>query len=732
LNTLNAPAGWDIIKGSSSHVVAVVDSGVATNPDLPPLWNGYSATASLSYANDRLLHGTAVAGVIGSIGDNGIGGAGLNWNASIMAVKIDDAAGALPIANVAKGIIWAADNGARIINLSLGTTSDSTTLKNAIDYAYKKGCAIFAAVGNAGKNGIDYPARYSNVMAVGSYSGGVRATTSNYGVGLDVLGLNGYYTTQASGSSGNSAGTSFACPQASALASLIWAINPKLTNAEIYDLIRRGASGNGSYINNEMGYGLIDIGKTLQLAGGKPSDPTTPPPPETPQDVRTPPTIKLAGFTALTLEYGQAYNEMGFTATDCKGVDITSAVKVTNNIDIWKAGIYTVTYEVVDSGFTVRATRSVTVNAKPADPPKPTAPKITIIGSNPIILHSTSSTPYKEQMARAVDHDGTEISSRVLVSGTMNRTTPGTYTLTYSVTSPTSGLTSTTTRNVRIVSPTEKRDPRVKYSLSGQAKQGGKVTHTGIVSGAAGFLDLAVSSIDKNMTISVQLVDTATKKAALTDKFSAAGTKQYKIDQGKFELVVTIDQANGNSKYAINLTMPETAVTLIFDQAEVPLVGLPQIAPVGSNPIILHIGGTPYREQGARAADYLGNDISSSVVITGAPDTSKAGKYTITYTVTGAVGIPASATREVWVLDPKDKNTILLPEVPLIEAPDLVSSPPATIAYTVVKGDSLWIIAQKTYGKGTCWYEIYDMNKDIIGANPSYLKVGTVLTIKSP
>ena len=736
MDDLNAPAGWDIIKGSSGAVVAVIDSGVAANPDLPPLWSGYSATSGLSYTNDKLSHGTAVAGVIGAIGDNGLGGAGLNWSASIMAVKVDDAAGSLPIANVAKGIIWAADNGAKIINLSLGTTSDSITLKNAIDYAYNKGCAIFAATGNAGTGSIDYPARYPNVMAVGSSASGTsRAPTSNYGSGIDVLGLSSFFTTQASGGTGNSAGTSFASPQAAGLASLIWGLNPKLTNAQVYDLIRQGASGGGRFVNNEVGYGLINIGKTLELTlatiSGPPATttptPQTPAPepvkPETPQEVRTPPVITLTGFSSMTLEYGQAYTEMGYSAVDCKGVNLTNSVKVTNNVNVRTAGLYTVTYEVSDStGLSARATRTVTVSAQPVAPPPPTAPKITIIGSNPIVLHQTSSTPYREQSARAIDSDGTDISNQVVVTGTVNRTVAGTYTITYTVTSPTTNLSASTSRNVRIVAPTERKDPRTSYGFSGQAKEGGKVTHTGIVSGALGFMDLQVTSIDKNMTISVQLINTATKQAVLTDTFTAAGTKQYKIDEGKYELAVTVTKANGNSKYDIKLLMPETVATLYFDEVEVPLFGLPQIAPIGSNPIILHIGGTPYTEQGARAVDFLGNDISDSIVVEGAPDTSVAGTYVITYTVLSAAGVPVSVTRDVRILDPNDETTILEDEVPLADLP--------TIEYIVEKGDSLWSISQKFYGTGKEWFGIYDMNADVIGPIPGNLRVGMVLTIR--
>jgi len=705
LNVINAAAGWDILKGGGP-IIAIVDSGVASHPDLPPLLNGYSAVAGLSPNNDKLGHGTNVAGVVGMIGDNGIGGAGINWGATILPVKADDASCVLSVANVSKGIIWAADNGAKIINLSLGTTADSATLKSAVDYAYNKGCALFAATGNASLGSIDYPARYTNVMAVGSSNNGTsRVVTSNYGPNINIVATGGYNTTMASGTYGSVSGTSFATPQVASLASMIWALNPGLSNEQVYRLIEQGAKPiNGGY-NQETGYGIIDIGKTLKMAqdmaGGAvkpepkpepepvvPETPKEPDPivPETPKAPRTPPIITLSGFTSLTLENGQAYSEMGYKANDCEGIDLTSAVKVTNNVDIWKAGLYTITYDVVDSaGLTAKATRTVTVNAKIPDPPPPTAPKITIIGSNPIILHSTSNTVYKEQMARAIDGDGTDISSQVkITSGSVNRTVPGTYKLTYSITSPKTGLTATTTRDVRILSPTEKRDPRVKYGLSGQAKQGGKVTHTGITASELGFIDLTVTSIDKNMTITAQLIDTATKKAVLTDTFSALGNKQYKIDKGKFELVVTVDKASGNSKYGIDLLMPETAATVTFESAEVPLAGPPRIVPIGSNPIVLHVGGTPYTEQGARAQDFMGNDISSDVVIEGKPDTSKAGVYTITYKVTGSSGKEAVATREVRVLAPNILGVFEDEEVPLAPAPVQMVEAPENNAFMYI------------------------------------------------
>ena len=741
LTLLNAQAGWSILKGTSAPIIAVVDSGVVSHPDLPPLLNGYAAVAGLAPNNDSVGHGTGVAGTVGAIGDNGIGSAGINWNASILPVKVDDANGTLSVANISKGIIWAVDNGAKVINLSLGTTSDSVTFKNAIDYAYNKGCVIIAATGNDGKNAIHYPARYSNVMAVGSTTNGTsRVASSNYGPGINVVGLGAFFTLSTTGGYSNRSGTSFASPQVAALASMVWALNPSLTNDQVYRMIEQGAKPLGGGFNEQTGYGLIDIGKTLEMArasagGSQPGaqPPAQPPvPPETPQEVRTPPVITLTGFKELTLSFGQAYVEMGYKAVDCKGLDITAAVKVTSTVNSQKAGLYTVTYDVADSaGLTARATRTVTVEAQPVAPPSPMEPKITIIGSNPIVLHKTSGTPYKEQMARAIDGDGKDISNLVTVSGSVNRTVAGTYTLTYRVTSPTTGLTASTTRNVRIVAPTERKDPRTKYGFSGQAKQGAKVTHTGIVSNAVGFMDLSVTAIDKNMKISVQLVDTTTKKAVLTDTFTATGSKQYRIDQSRYELVVSINLANGNSKYSVNLLMPETASTIIFTEAEVPLAGPPRIAPIGSNPIILHLGsGTPYMEQGARAADHRGNDLSSRVEIIGEVDVNKAGTYHITYRVVGDNGLDAEVTREVRILSP-DQIGIDDIEIPM-DVPEITDEPgTAAEIYIVISGDNLWRIAQKHYGDGNRWPELYEMNKEIIGNDPNRLKIGQELKLRA-
>ena len=554
---INVEPGWDISTGLNSPPIALIDSGIAAVADLPTPISGYSAISTLAYNNDKVGHGTMVAGTVGAISNNKLGVTGVNWNAKIMAVKIDDANGSIGTVPFSNGIIWAADNGAKVISISIAG-SHSLTLQNAINYAYNKGCIIVAGTGNDGKSTIAFPARYDNVLGVGGTNDGkTRVSFSNYGTGLDVVAIGSWYTTTAAGTYQSVSGTSFSTPQVAGLASLILAVHPKATQQEVYSLIKEGAKP----IGDGTGSGVIDLGKTLKLAqiaaGGAPVV----------EEPRTPPIITLTGFSDLTLEYGQPYIEMGYSAVDCKGIDLSGAVVVTNTVNIWKEGLYTVTYDVSDSaGLTARVARMVTVNPEPVAPIPLEAPKITIIGSDTIKLHETSNTPYTEQSARAVDYDGTDISDMVQISGEVLRYVPGVYQLTYSIVSPVSGLSSTATRDVRIVSPIEQREPRVKYGFSGQAKAGGRITHTGIVSAAEGFMDLKVASIDKNMTISVQLVDAATKRELMSDTYSAAGSKQYKVDAANYELVVTVTKANGNSKYGVELLMPENVVLIYEDE----------------------------------------------------------------------------------------------------------------------------------------------------------------------
>ncbi len=396
LTLLNASEGWDILTGGGP-IVAIVDSGIASHPDLPALESGYNFIDNNAGAGDTQGHGTQVAGILGAKGNNKTGIAGVNWNARIMPVKITNTT-SVYAASVAQGIIYAAKNGAKVINLSLGFTTDSAVLRDAVNYAYNEGCVIVAASGNNGASSLHYPARYDNVLAVGATGDGAsRYSSSNYGAGLDVVACHTFYTTTSSGAYASAAGTSIAAPQVAALASLLLELKPGASPSEIYQLIRNGAKDIGAPgFDQETGYGLIDIGKTLaQVAKASPSPTPTSTPTPTPaasatpeptEDLAmpaseedampagaapgdasgadaTPPVIALNGPVTMVLTRTQAYNEPGAKATDNVDGDLTSSILIEGDVDTMSEGQYTLAYTVQDAaGNRATAKRVVTVN----------------------------------------------------------------------------------------------------------------------------------------------------------------------------------------------------------------------------------------------------------------------------------------------------------------------------------------------------------------------------------
>ena len=555
LGLINAEEGWNISKGENSPIIAIIDTGVSQHPDLPMLLNGYSAVSGLAPGNDMLNHGTGVAGVIGAVGNNGIGIAGINWNAKILPVKVDDASGIISAANVAKGIIWSVDNGANVINLSLCTKANSITLKKAIDYAYYKGCALFAATGNEGASCISYPARYINVMAVGSSSDGKsRESISNYGLCIDIVALNSFYTTTASGKYTRLSGTSFSTPQASALAAMVWSINPDLTNNGVYSLLQQGAKPLGGGFNDHTGYGLIDIGKTLELAlssrsMGQNSD-------EKPAKYTTPPVITLNGFMEIRLDVDNEYIETGYKAVDCFNTDLTDAVIVTNNVNTKVPGIYTINYAVEDlGGNAARATRTVIIRERDAPTLSDGTPTLTVIGFNPIILY-LGGIPYTEQGANAFDDLDGDISNKVHIIGYPDESKAGTYTITYNVTNS-AGQEASAVRDVRILDPAEEKLTRMPYNFTGQGKALTTNRHTGIVCDTAGYMDFEISSISSKSTISVSVIDERTGTSVFSDIFNSVGSTQFWTEEGAYRVEVSIIDGIGSCFYGVNLLSPE-------------------------------------------------------------------------------------------------------------------------------------------------------------------------------
>lgn len=317
---------WNITSGNSTIVAAIVDTGIAYEnygtkykiaPDLTStnFWvnsdeiagngidddsngyiddrNGWDFINSDAHPNDDNSHGTHVAGTVAQSTNNNTGVAGIAFNTSLMPVKVLDKNGSGTAQTLADGVYYAANNGAKIINMSLGWPpgyDPGTTVHNAITYAYNQEVTLVAATGNDNASTISYPAKYSEVIAVGAtrYDEN-RAPYSNYGEGIDVVAPGGDTAIDQNGD-GNAdgvlqntfnptsknpsdfgyyffQGTSMATPHVVGVAALILAQNPSFTPDQVRQRLQttaedKGAAGWDQY----YGWGIVDAYTALSYS----------------------------------------------------------------------------------------------------------------------------------------------------------------------------------------------------------------------------------------------------------------------------------------------------------------------------------------------------------------------------------------------------------------------------------------------------------------------------------
>mgnify|MGYP001178211229 CR=1 FL=1 len=288
LPRIELTTAWDITRGSSDLVVAVVDTGIdLQHPDLnclnsagqSKLVSGWNFVDNNNNPDDNNGHGSHVAGIIGACTNNAAGVAGVAPDVRLMPLKALNDSGNGSYSDVADAIIYAADNGAKIVNLSLGGASFSSTLAAAVQYASSRGVLVVAASGNAGQPTIYYPAAYEQAVAVGSTtSSDTRSYFSNYGEGLDVVAPGSSIISTVPVPLGTSyqdygyaykSGTSMASPHVAGLAALIWSIAPQLTPEEVRAGIRATADDLGDQgVDPFYGYGRINALKALSPYAG--------------------------------------------------------------------------------------------------------------------------------------------------------------------------------------------------------------------------------------------------------------------------------------------------------------------------------------------------------------------------------------------------------------------------------------------------------------------------------
>lgn len=271
LTKIQAPQGWDIATGSASFPIGIIDSGVdADHPDLAAkLMTGRNFLDGSVNTDDNYGHGTSVAGVAAAVSNNGVGVAGIAWDSPIMPLLVYNSTTSALYSTIASAITWATDNGAKVINISMAGSSSSSTLQNAINYAWNKGVVVVASAGNYSVSTPYYPAACTNVVSVsGTTSGDAKASWSNFGATVDVSAPGAsIYTTTKGGGYGSVSGTSFSSPITAGLVALIWSANPTLTNAEVVDILLQNTDDLGAAgFDETFAHGRINAFKSASVA----------------------------------------------------------------------------------------------------------------------------------------------------------------------------------------------------------------------------------------------------------------------------------------------------------------------------------------------------------------------------------------------------------------------------------------------------------------------------------
>jgi thermitase len=252
ITKIEAPQAWQITRGDSSIIVAVLDTGIdKDNQDLADRVVAEVNFSDSPTSDDLYGHGTHMAGTIAAIAPE----------CRLMNVKVADDMGKCKPSVVARGIIWAVDHGAKVITLSLSMTA-SPDLEEAVNYAWSQGAIIVAAAGNKGTSEPSYPAYYDDCLAVaGTNENNSLALLSSYGDWVDVAapGFN-IYSELPQNQYGYKTGTSAAAAHVSGVAALVFSVAEDTnSNSVVNDEVRWAIENSCTPIAGDgMGHGLVN------------------------------------------------------------------------------------------------------------------------------------------------------------------------------------------------------------------------------------------------------------------------------------------------------------------------------------------------------------------------------------------------------------------------------------------------------------------------------------------
>ncbi|MDO1502257.1 DUF5011 domain-containing protein [Winogradskyella maritima] len=317
------------------------------------------------------------------------------------------------------------------------------------------------------------------------------------------------------------------------------------------------------------------------------------------------PIITLVGASVVDLNLGSPYNEEGATATDNVDGDLTNTIVISGSVDTNTAGAYVLTYSVTDSSGNVSdVTRTVNVILDE------TPPILTLLGASTVNLQLNDT--YIEQGATATDNIDGDLTANIIISGTVDTSVAGNYSVNYEV-SDASGNTAATSRTVTVEPDTTAPIITIKGSSSITLNVGDNYIEEGAT---------AIDNIDGDLTTTIVITGTVDTANA-----------------GVYTITYTVSDVAGNNANEVR------TINVIADTTP------PVITLIGASTINLNIGDN-YIEQGATAIDNIDGDITSSIGITGTVDTNISGNYTVTYSVNDMAGNQAVESRLIIVEEP--------------------------------------------------------------------------------
>lgn len=649
LKKISSPAAWDMTQGSESVIIAILDTGVmSTHPDLAAKlvlgWNTYNNN---SITGDVYGHGTAVAGSAAAITNNGVDVSAPAISSKIMPMRISDNSGLGYGSTIASALVWAADHGARVANVSY-FMDFSATVTAAAKYFMDKGGVVTMSAGNGAKF---YPTATDNpyILTIGATDSNDNiASFSNTGGNIDLAAPGvSIITTNRAGSFSSWAGTSFSAPITAGVAALVMAANPSLTGYEVQDILKQSTDDLGTPgYDTTFGWGRLNAEKAVGMANPSLIKTST-----TVDTVK--PTIKLLAPTPNSTISGPV--SVTVSANDNVGVSqvilyvdnvvvstsVTAPFTNTWNADYAVSGPHKIYVKAIDTSKNSNVTTpSSTINfiASAVQPLAITNFAVTAKTDTTAKIEwttnvaSVGSVGYGENgtIANTVSDSVSELKHSVILTGLK----PGTE---YSyIVSATSG-----TQAIKSDISTFKTEPQIYIYLPEPIT----ITTFAVTSKSATAATIewttnvpSTGSINYGKTAAMGSIKTdnasSTSHSALLSGLTASTTYYYQITYvGDYQTL-----KSEVSKF-------DTAKATAIDTVK------PVITVLGGQYPTIAVGGA-YIDAGATASDNIDGVITSNIRTVNPVNPRVIGKYVVTYDVSDAAGNAATQKiRTVNVVD---------------------------------------------------------------------------------